>query len=375
MTDLIRNGTIVQIPETDKDNTKLVHVLQRINGLTVSDRKVLVDDLLDALFGMMENYQLTRLILKNGDVELQEIFEPIFADSDDTEVVFKCINLIINWVTMERDQGQLAFLFGLLAEQFDFSKIDESTLNQMLIQLLKKVDTLSDESKFIALFQTLLRKVDIAESNKETISILLQQLGSRITSEKDQNVKRWFQELVTSYVPNQKTITTPLLPSGTILYQEEVSGRKVVVLEIPKQRWDIQYYQTPYENVGHPKMLFEFIISGKNIRNCRIYAMKNENLKPSSKLYHYPFGNVHASFEACWPQLKEIKIDRLTQLRNLPQLFFKSAMNDHLYSGKNQREKIMALQGNDFDDETLDETGLTIADQFEMLNYSDDISE
>lgn len=372
--DPIRNGTIIVIPETEKDNSKLVHVLRRANDLTISDRRVSVGDLLKALYGMMESFELSNLILTNGDQELRTIFQPIF-EAEGSQGLINCMNLILDWAAASGDTTQLLVLFRLLTEKFDFSKIDEKSLNQMLVLLLNRVSTLNDASDFNQLFITLLGKVNISDANKELIGTLLKELANRAVKEKDINIKRWFQEQIAAYVPRQKTITTPLLPYGTILYQEEVSGHQIVVLEIEKKRWNINYYKTPYESVGHPKMLFEFVIRGKSIEGCRIFALKNGNVKSSSKLYRYPFGNVNSNNVACWPQLNEIEINRLTQLRNLPQLFFNSPTNDHLYDGKNQREKILALQGNDFDDEVLVDTGLTFADQFEMLNVEEDEEE
>ncbi|MEK5183342.1 hypothetical protein [Paenibacillus sp. FSL P4-0288] len=374
MTDLLRNGTIIQIPETDIDNTKLVHVIQRANGLTVSNRSVLVDDLLNALYGILENFELTNLILRNGGHDLHEIFRPIF-EAEESKSLFNCMKLIIDWASPLEDTSQLLILFRLLTEKFDYSNLDAETINQMLKLLLVKVNSLKDDSVFNEAFLTLLRKVNIAECKKEVIGILLDQIANRTISEKDPSIKKWFQEQITSYSPAHKAISTPLLPAGTILYQEEISGRQIVVLEIPKKQWDIQYYKTTYESVGHPKLLFEFVIKGKTIESCRIFALRNENLKSSTKLYIYPFGNVHHNHLACWPQLKTIEINRLTQLKNLPQLFFNSSTTDHLYDGKNQREKIIALQGKDFDDDVLVETGLTLADQFVLLDFEEEISE
>jgi hypothetical protein len=330
-----------------------------------------MDDLLKALYAMMEPYELTALILSEENFSLHEIFRPII-EGQDPKVFFRCLELILNRCQSEEDMRYLSLVFRVLAERFDLTKVDEGSLNNMLRLLLGKVEHLRDEDALLQLFSTLLTKLNIADSRKEVIGILLRQIAERARNEKDSDIKRWFQEQITSYMPATKTVTTPLLPPGTILYQEEISGRKIVVLEVEKRQRDILYYKTPYESVGHPKLLFDFVLSGRAIEQCRIFAVKDGPVKPTSKLYRYPFGNVFEDFHACWPQLSEIEITQLTQLRNLPQLFFKSSTNDHAYRGKNLRELYVSLQGQDFNDENLVDTGFTVADQFELLYFEED---
>jgi hypothetical protein len=329
---------------------------------------VLMDDLLKALYGMMEANELTQMILAEEKGSLEEIFDPVFK-SQDPKIIFRCLELVFNRCNSEDDMKMVSVIFRSLAERFDLSQVNEESLNSMLMLLLSRVEHLHDENALLRLFMTLLKKINVAEGRKEVISLLLHAMAERAVNEKDNDVKRWFQDQITSYMPAQKTVTTPLLPPGTILYQEELSGRKIVVIEVKKQQWDIIYFNTPYSAVGHPKVLFEFVLRAERIEQCRIFAMKDGPVKPSSKLYRYPFGNVYQDFRACWPQLNEIGITQLTQLRNLPNLFFRSSTNNHAYSGKNLRELYISLQGNDFDDETLVYTGLTVADQFELLSY------
>lgn len=359
------------MPENEKDCTKLVHVLRRSNGLTISDRRVLMDDLLKALYGMMEPYELTSLILAEENMSLDEIFNPIIQGKDQNDF-FKCMELILRRCQSEEDMSYLSLIFRALAERFDLSKVDEGSMNNLLKLLIDKVEKLSDEDAMLQLFSTILRKLNIAEGRKEMIGVLLKQIADRASREKDSDVKRWFQEQITSYMPATKTVTTPLLPPGTLLYQEEISGRRVVVLDVEKRQWDISYYKTPYESVGHPRLLFEFVLKGKSIEQCRIFTVKDGPIKPSTKLYRYPFGNVFDNFSACWDQLNEIEITQITQLRNLPQLFFKSSTSDHSFKGKNLRELYISLQGLDFNEDTLVETGLSVADQFELLFFEEE---
>jgi hypothetical protein len=349
----------------------LVHVLQRCNGLTVSDRRVLLDDLLAALFTMMESHQLTSLILGEDELTIDQIFEPVLK-SQDEKSIYRSLNLILELCKSTDDQNLVTVIFRVLAERLDLSRLDASSFTGLLHLLLLKVERLEDDSVLQSLFIALLGRLQVADSKKELIGLLLSQIAKRAEREKDSDVKRWFREQMASYLPAQKTATTPLLPPGTVLYQEESSGRKIVVMEVDKAQRDIIYYSTPYESVGHPKLLFEFIMSGQSIMDCRIFAVQDGPLKPSSKLYRYPFGNVFQSYSACWPQLDEIAINHLTQLKNLPELFFNSPTNDHGFQGKNLRELFISLQGIDFDDSLLMDSGFTFADHFELLDTQAD---
>lgn len=374
MSEQIRNGTIIVMPENDQDNTKLVHVLKRANGFTVSDHRVYMDDLLKALFGMMEAHELAQLILAEEKGSLDQILEPVFK-SQNPKIIFRCLELVLNRCKSENDMRMLSVIFRSIAERFDLSQVDEKSLNHMLNLILGRVNHLVDEDTLIHLFISLLKKINVADARKEVIGLLLRELSERAATEKDNDIKRWFQDQITSYMPAQKTVTTPLLPQGTLMYQEELSGRRIVVMEVEKQQQDILYYNTHLRAVGHPKLLFEFVLLGKRIEGCRIFALKDGPIKPTSQLFQYPFGNVFKNYSACWPQLNEIEITQLTQLRNLPKLFFKSSTNDHAYSGKNLRELYINLQGNDFDDETLVYTGFTVADQFELISCVEDEDE
>lgn len=374
MTEQIRNGTIIVMPENDQDNTKMARILKRANGLTVSDHRVLMDDLLKALYGMMEAHELAQLILAEEKDSLEPIFEPVFK-SQNPNIIYSCLELVLSRCKSEKDMRMLSVIFRSIAERFDLSLVDEKSLNTMLKLILGRVNHLVDEDTLILLFSSLLKKINVANARKEVIGLLLGELAERAASEKDNDIKRWFQQQITSYMPAQKTVTTPLLPQGTLLYQEELSGKRIVVMEVEKQQQDILYYNTALRAVGHPKLLFEFVVFGKKVEGCRIFALKDGPIKPGSQLYRYPFGNVFSDYNACWPQLNEIEINQLTQLRNLPKLFFKSSTNDHAYSGKNLRELYINLQGNDFDDETLVTTGYTVADQFELISYVQDDDE
>ena len=76
---------------------------------------------------------------------------------------------------------------------------------------------------------------------------------------------------------------------------------------------------------------------------CQIVAVKDAIVKPKTKLFRYPFSNVYASNQACWPELTNIKIKNLYELQNLPDLFFNSPANNHLFEGVNLREWFFKL--------------------------------
>lgn len=158
------------------------------------------------------------------------------------------------------------------------------------------------------------------------------------------------------------------------MYQEESDGTKIVVLERERARRDVIFHNTPYSQVGHPKLLFAFLVKQDMIRACQIVVVKDVSIKPKTKLYRYPFSNVYSENRACWPELTNIKIKSLFELQNLPDLFFNSPANNHLFEGENLREWFYKLQNKDFDDSALKPLNVNVQDFFEMFKSAAETS-
>jgi hypothetical protein len=233
------------------------------------------------------------------------------------------------------------------------------------------VREIKNDEVFAELFLILLSKVKLASTRNVQ---LLRGVLSALSCIQDAEVKEFFREVIAEFIPKVKTVCTPILPKGTVLYQEESDGTKIVVLERERARRDVIFHNTPYRQVGHPKLLFAFLVRQKKIQDCQIVAVKDVMVKPTTKLFRYPFSNVYPDNRACWPEIRSIKINHLFELQNLPDLFFNSPANNDLFQGENLRDWFYKLQNKDFDDKELTPLKVNVQDFFEMFKSAAEAS-
>lgn len=354
------NGRVIVISDSDAE---LARVISREEGFTVKDQKIRIDDLLNALMSMVEPSELTKLIMKNDD-SVMEVVEPAFdllRGKGFTTVIGK----LVEKAKGTNDMSLIVDLFKVVAERFDLSSLDEESLNGFLRHILQRLEGINKDEVIADLFLSLLARVNLAGSREEElIGGVLRELRDLKSGE----AKEFFRDVAADFVPNVKTVCTPILPKGTVLYQEDASGTKVVVLERDRARRDVTFHNTPYNQVGHPKLLFAFLVKHDEIKACQIVAIKDVTIKPNSRLFRYPFSNVYSDNRACWPELASIKIKNLYELQNLPDLFFNSPANNHLFQGENLREWFFTLQNKDFDDSKLVPLNTTVEKFYEMFN-------
>lgn len=353
------NGRVILLSEAD---TTLARVISRQEGFTVKEQKILIDDLLNAMLAMVEPSELTKFIMKNDDV-VNEIVEPAISNLTGASLS-KALGMVVERAQNTEDLALVADLFKAVARKFDLNVLDEQSFNGFLQYLFLRVQGFKNDDDFAELFLLLLSKVELASRRKKELT---RGVLSALQRFENDEAKEFFNQIAAEFVPKVKTVSTPILPKGTVLYQEESDGTKIVVLERERARRDVIFHNTPYSQVGHPKLLFAFIVKGNRIMECQVVAVKDVTLKPKSKLFRYPFSNVYNSNRACWPELKEINIKNLFEIQNLPDLFFSSPANNDLFEGVNLREWFFKLQNKDFDDKELKPLGVNVQDFFEMF--------
>lgn len=378
------------------------------------------DDLVLGLMSMMESDQLASLLAKDINT-LEEILQPFLDECSDPDALRSAFTIFLRRVRLDSDLAILREIFNTMAARFNLNELDEGTVNDLLKGLLKKVTDFKDPDVINNLFRTLLEKVDLITSNREILNETLMAISSRISSERDQDTvtemyltllnsvnletiehpiiketvrillrrieveqdvsllaqlfnligpkvpMEWKREVMAPFFQDQKVRKSPLLPKNCILYQEKLDGTKIVVLEIEKQKFNVVYHKTPIMEVGHPKLLFVFNVLRDRILSVQIVAVRDKIIRPSTKLYRYPFSNVYSNtFQACWPDKNNIRVKEIYQLSGLPYSFISTPSNDHLYDGTNLRELLVSLSGKDFDESILKETPYTFSDFFDM---------
>lgn len=326
---------------------------------------------------MMEPSELTDLVLRNEDAIENGLAN--FIEEREIESVNRILQLFLDRSSHDVDPELFGAFFRTLTERFDLSKAEPKRVDDFFKLLLNRVNKLENASDFHELFLTLLKKVSIIEANGTFVTKVLQEVMKRANQESDQAIaesmfyelaqkadKKWVRQVLAPYIKKQRVVKSPILPKNCLIYQEDLDGTEIAVIEVEKQQFDVIYHKTPFENVGHPKLLFEFGLRLNKVVLCRIYAVKDAVVKPTTKLFRYPYSNVFESFSACWPDLASIRVKDLSHLSTLPYLFIKSPSNDHAFRGSNLRELFASLQGQDFDDDLLEDTGLTVGQQFQM---------
>jgi hypothetical protein len=159
-----------------------------------------------------------------------------------------------------------------------------------------------------------------------------------------------------SMVPPQKREVE--LPSGTVRYiAREWNGvikDETVAMEYETVNRPFKYYKTVFESIPFPKLIFLFTVKDKRIKQAKVGALTGLRLKENSIIYHYPYSNVHSSGQICFGNNTLPKIESLTELYKIPEIFLSSEMNNDLYSGANNsgmvlRELLELLDGTSFD--------------------------
>lgn len=345
--------------------------------MSVGEKRIRADDLIASLMDMMEPEAIAELVLSHEDAIEHGLKD--FIKERDVESVNKILGHFFDRITEDPDPELFMAFFKTLTKRFDMSKEVPERVNTFFMSLLERIKELDDSTAFDELFLTLLRKVSITKANRLFVTKILEEALNRANEETDQKTaeamfyalakkanEKWVRQVLAPYIKKQRVVKSPILPKSCLMYQENLDGTEIAVIEVEKQRFDVTYHTTSFRNVGHPKLLFEFGLRLNKVAFCRVYAVKDAIVKPSSKLYRYPYSNVFEDFGACWPDLRNIAVQDLSRLSTLPYLFIKSPSNDHAYRGKNLRELFASLQNRDFDDDLLEDTGLTVAEHFEM---------
>lgn len=110
-----------------------------------------------------------------------------------------------------------------------------------------------------------------------------------------------------------------LLPKNCISFSGYDDGSKEVVLIYPENRADISYFGTEYKNFPLPRLVFGFKLTAEGrVSSCKLGVVENtENLKPDTKMYHYPLSNVNG-FHLCTGNNVLPKCTSLHTLSSLP---------------------------------------------------------
>lgn len=132
-----------------------------------------------------------------------------------------------------------------------------------------------------------------------------------------------------------------LLPKNCISFSGYDDGSKEVVLIYPENRADISYFGTEYKNFPLPRLVFGFKLTAEGrVSSCKLGVVENtENLKPDTKMYHYPLSNVNG-FHLCTGNNVLPKCTSLHTLSSLPYYIMSMPNNNDYFKASNNKPNL-----------------------------------
>ena len=136
-------------------------------------------------------------------------------------------------------------------------------------------------------------------------------------------------------------VHSDLLPKNCISYGAYDNGNKEVALLYPENRADISYFGTEYKNFPLPRLVFGFRLTAEGrVSNCKLGVVENtDNLKPDTKMYHYPLSNVNG-FHLCTGNNALPKCTSLHTLSSLPYYIMSMPNNNDYFSNSHNKPNL-----------------------------------
>lgn len=102
-----------------------------------------------------------------------------------------------------------------------------------------------------------------------------------------------------SYEDNEY-FTTPLLPPGTIWYQEDLQKPEAYRLAIfqPADIKQVIFNDRQYM-VGFPPSVYKLEIEGRSLKHISVFALKSTTLNPDTVLCYFPYFNTIGGVNIC----------------------------------------------------------------------------
>lgn len=132
-----------------------------------------------------------------------------------------------------------------------------------------------------------------------------------------------------------------LLPKNCISFSAYDDGNKEAVLLYPENRADISYFGTEYKGFPLPRLVFGFRLTAEGrVSSCKLGVVENtDNLKPDSKMYHYPLSNVNG-FHLCTGNNALPKCTSLHTLSSLPYHIMSMPNNNDYFSNLHNKPNL-----------------------------------
>lgn len=215
------------------------------------------------------------------------------------------------------------------------------------------------------LYDTVLTR--LRNSNKEKLQI---QLAQTIKDELTHNSIKKIQDTVEFILPtfepdvikkmsekalahadsnSDALVANIQIPKNCVWVQKREKSTKYVI-EIPKSQFRVKFQDVPFEDVGHPRMLFVFtVLDSEQIVEMKLVCVKeNTDINLDTPIYSYPYSNVFGNGRVCWGGYRDLKMP-LNQVANI---FLSTSNNSHLKG--NVLDLFKANENKPFEDDMLE---------------------
>ena len=205
--------------------------------------------------------------------------------------------------------------------------------------------------------------IDIKEDGSNLVSIINEKNGRK--NEKIITMDDFITSIVSSNsLGDFDPVASPLYRkvSGTKLIQAKQYSKNstIYILHSEKHQAPMQIFSRFYGDVGYPHLLFAVKVVNKVTTNLCVVAIKDNDVKEQTKIYHYPYTNVSGSLgNVCLGGNKFEKGIEGDKLYKIPFQFMSMPNTLHSYSPKKNtklyefEEMIKILQGKEFDESLL----------------------
>lgn len=106
-----------------------------------------------------------------------------------------------------------------------------------------------------------------------------------------------------------------------------------IALLYPAKKRGVKYFTDTYF-VPYPNVLYIYEVRKGYVQTKRCFAVKDKEIKPDTKLYRFPFGNVTGDTGSmCYGNIKFPRLKNMSDIDKVVDLFLSGGVNDDLWHG------------------------------------------
>ena len=134
-----------------------------------------------------------------------------------------------------------------------------------------------------------------------------------------------------SYSSND-VLDSGFLPEHCLHVSMNASERHYVIWN-PELRADVIYQDVEYRDFPIPRLVFGLRVLGNGkVAECRIGVVADENPTEDTRMYAYPFSNVHPDGKVCTGNNVLPRYKKISAMRNFPRYLLGLPDNDDMFS-------------------------------------------